>query len=170
MRNNKLMPTIVLSVICICVVAILALVNVFTAPVIEKNLEEKTQAALLEVMPNGGTFEELSDIAGLPAEVTAAYSSSNGGYVFQMSVKGYKTGLVIMCGVDADGNITGAKYIKSSETLGAENELGAKYVGKNAGDYENVDTISRATLTCKGYKQAIGAALNAFDILKGGEK
>ena len=170
MRNNKLMPTIVLSVICICVVAILALVNVFTAPVIEANLDAKTQEALLEVMPEGGSFDEVTDLTGLPSEIAAAYRSSNGGYVFQMAVTGYKSGLVIMCGVDADGNITGAKYIQSSETLGAENELGSKYIGKNVSDYESVDSISGATLTCKGYKQAIGAALKAFDLLKGGAK
>lgn len=170
MLKSKLMPTIVLSAICICVVAVLAVVNIFTTPVIKANQDAKAQEALLEVMPDGVSFDEVTNFSELPAEVTAAYKSANGGYVFQMSVTGYKTGLIIMCGVDADGNITGAKYIQSNETLGAENELGAKYIGTNISDYESVDTISGATLTCKGYKQAISAALKSFEILKGGEK
>ena len=170
MLKNKLMPTVVLSAICICVVAVLAVVNIFTSPVIQANQDEKAQEALLEVMPEGVSFESVADLSELPTEVTAAYKSASGGYVFQVTVTGYKSGLIIMCGIDADGNITGAKYIQSSETLGAENELGAKYVGKNMTDYESVDTISGATLTCKGYKQAIGAALKSYEILKGGEE
>ena len=170
MLKSKLMPTIVLSVICVCVVAILAAVNIFTAPVITANQEAKTQQALLEVMPDGGSFEEITDRTALPTEVTAVYKSSNGGYVFRMSVKGYKTGLVIMCGIDENGVVTGAKYIQSSETLGAENELGTKYVGKNAADYTSVDIISGATLTCKGYQEAISIAFHSFEILTGGEE
>ncbi len=170
MLKSKLMPTAVLSAICICVVAILAVVNIFTAPAIQANREAKVQQALLEVMPDGGVFDEMSDISDLPEQVVAVYESSNDGYVFQLEVTGYKSGLVIMCGVNAEGKVTGAKYIQSGETLGAEKELGAKYVGKNSSDYESVDTISGATLTCKGYKQAIGAALKSFEILTGGEE
>lgn len=164
------MPTIVLSAICICVVAVLAVVNIFTSPVIQANQDAKAQEALLEVMPEGVSFESVTDLSGLPTEITAAYKSTSGGYVFQMAVTGYKSGLIIMCGVDAEGNITGAKYIQSSETLGAENELGTKYVGKNITDYESVDAISGATLTCRGYKQAVGAALKSFEILTGGKE
>lgn len=170
MQKNKLMPTIVLSLICIFAVGILAVVNIFTAPAIEKNQEEKTKEALLEVMPHGGSFTEIKDLSGLPKEISAAYKAENGGHVFQIKVKGYKTGLIIMCGVDINGQVTGAKYIKSSETLGAEDKLAGKFDGKTLFDYQSVDTISGATLTCNGYKQAIGAALKAHEILKGGEE
>ena len=169
MLKSKLMPTIVLSLICVFAVGILAFVNDFTEPVIKKNQEEKVQQSLLEVMPNGERFEELSNLSGLPKEITAVYRSKNGGHVFQMEVKGYKTGLIIMCGVDANGYVTGAKYIKSNETLGAEDKLAGKFNGKNIYDYNSVDTITGATLTCSGYKQAIGAALKAHEILKGGK-
>ena len=170
MSKNKLMPTVVLSVICIIVVALLALINLVTSPQIKENQEKKLQEALLEVMPDGVSFEEVTDTAALPDSVTAAYKSANGGYVFQAKVKGYKTGLVIVCGVNADGRVTGSKYIKSSETLGAENVLGEKYVGKDMSDYSSVEVVSGATMTSNGYESAIGAALESFKILTGGNE
>ncbi len=168
MKKNNLMPTVVLSAICVLTVAVLAFVNLVTGPQIKANQDKKAQEALLEVMPDGVSFKNIG-IEGLPSEITNAYKSESGGYVFQMEVNGYKSGLIIMCGISADGRITGAKYIQSSETLGAENELGGKYVGKDSMDYETVEVISGATLTSKGYRQAIAAALNAFDKLEGGK-
>jgi len=167
MKKNNLMPTIVLSAICICVVAILALVNIFTAPVIKENQEKKTNEALLEVMPDGISFEKVEDISKLPDCVTGAHKSVNGGYVFTMNVSGYKTGLIVVCGVNSEGTVTGAKYIQSNETLGAENGLGDKYIGKTLSDYTSVEIISGATMTSKGYQNAIGAALESFKILTG---
>ena len=107
MLKSKLMPTIMLSAICIITVALLALVNLVTEPQIEKNQYQKLQDALCEVMPDGGEFSE-AELSGLPGEVTSAYKASNGGYVFQVSSKGLKAGLVVICGIDKDGKITGA--------------------------------------------------------------
>ena len=128
MVKNKIMPTFVLSAICVAVALLLSAVNIFTAPIIKAAQDEKANAALLEVLPDGGSFEAIS-VEGYPEEVTAAYKASSGGYVFQMTVTGYKPGLVIMCGIDADGKISGAKYILSNETLSAEVGLGDKFVG-----------------------------------------
>ncbi len=169
MFKSKFMPTVVLSAICIVVALILAAVNLVTAPAIAEALEKKTTDALLEVLPNGVSFEKI-DTAGLPSEVTAAYKAESGGYVFQMTVTGYKSGLIIMCGLDENGKISGAKYLSSSETLGAENQLGDMYIGKDKSDYSSVDTISGATMTSNGYKNAVRAALEAYEILTGGKK
>ncbi len=168
MLKNKIMPTVVLSAICIVTVAILALVNVFTAPAIKSNQEAKANAALLEVMPNGDRFEEIK-VNGLPECITKAHKSLNGGYVFQTDVKGYNSGLIIICGVNSNGIITGAKVIESNETMGAENELGDKYVGKDISNYVDVVSGSTAKLTVNAYKEAIKAALDAYEILAGGE-
>ena len=56
MLRNKLMPTVVLSAICIIAVALLSAVNLITEPAIIENQEKRTNAALLEVMPVGGSF------------------------------------------------------------------------------------------------------------------
>ena len=170
MSKNKLMPTVVLSAICICVVALLAVINLFTAPVIKENQEKKVQEALLEVMPNGGSFEAVSNVEGLPETVTDVFVSSNGGYVFQTKVKGFKSGMIIVCGIDKDGYITGTKCIKSQETNGAENILPGKYVGKTLADYESVEIIANSTKTSEGYKSAVADAFAAFNILTGGNE
>ncbi len=167
MVKSKLMPTIVLSIICLCAALLLSAINMVADPIIKANQEQKAQDALLEVMPEGESFDKI-DTTGLPEEITAAYKAASGGYVFQMTVTGYKSGLVIMCGIDGNGKITGAKCIQSSETLGAEGELGTQYTGKVSDNYTDVSAISGATLTCNGYRKAIKAAFDAFEILKGG--
>ena len=170
MLRNKLMPTVVLSAICIIAVALLSAVNLITEPAIIENQEKRTNAALLEVMPYGGSFEKINDVDGLPDAVDDVYKSSDGkGYVFRLNATGYKSGLVIMCGIDGDGKITGTKCIQSSETNGAEGKLSPMYVGKTEGDYSSVEIISGSTLTSKGYKNAMKSAFDAFEILTGGD-
>lgn len=161
--KNKLMPTIVLTCICIIVALLLAVVNTITAPKIEQLQYEKEQAALAKVYPNGNNFVDISTDR-LPASVTKAYTEDGGGYVFQMTVTGYKSGLIIMCGIDPDGNVTGADFIKSSETLSAEVGLGQSYIGQNSDSFEPI-LVSGATKTTNAYANAIKAALEAYEIL-----
>ena len=67
---------------------------------------------------------------GLPEYVTAAYQEKNGGYVIQIKTAGYGSDLIIMCGVNAEGVVTGAVCLSSSETLGHEKTYGEKFIGK----------------------------------------
>ncbi len=167
MKKSNLMPTVVLSSICVIAVALLAFVNLFTAPVINANQEEKIRQGLLEVMPNGGRFDKI-DISELPEGIADAYKASNGGYVFQMSVTGFKSGLVVLCGISSDGKITGSKCVQSSETNGKEHILGEKYIGKTFDNFREVEIISNSTKTCEGYGNAIKLAFESFNILEGG--
>ena len=171
MTKSKFMPSVVLGSICIAVALLLSVINMFTAPIIEAANDKKANAALLEVLPDGEDFETL-DISGgkYPSEITAAYRETSGkGYVFQMTVTGYKSGLVIMCGIDAEGKITGATYIASNETLSAEVGLGDRFVGF---DKETISTDiiagPTAKLTTEAYYRAIEAALNGYIVASGG--
>jgi uncharacterized protein with FMN-binding domain len=120
-------------------------------------------------MPEGTGFEGV-DISTftLPATVTEVYSEASGGYVFKLTTSGYGQGMVIMCGVDASGTVTGAVCTASSETLGYEKTFGENFKGVNDQSVADVDTISGATKTTAGYKNAIKDALNAFTILNCG--
>lgn len=166
MKNN-LKSVIVLTAICLVVSLLLAGVNFFTAPVIAENEAKNANASLLVVMPEGGNFEEI-DISSfeLPATVVAAYKAENGGHVIKLSATGYASGMVIMCGVNSDGTVTGAECIASNETLGFEKTYGESF--KGVSDIEAVDTIANATLTTTAYKNAIKDAQNANIILSGG--
>ncbi len=161
--KNKLIPSIVLSSICLAVALLLAAVNMVTAPIIQAAQAEKVQQTLSKVLPTGNNFVEIST-DGLPECVSSAYTEEGGGYVFQMEVTGYKSGLIIMCGIDADGKIMGADYVSSSETLSAEVGLGEKYLGQTNSTF-SPELISSATKTSQAYADAIKAALDAFDIL-----
>ena len=163
---KKLTPTIVLSLICLTVALLLAAVNMITLPIIQKANEEKLQAEMGKVMPEGKNFTEIS-LDPLAPEVTHAFTEDGGGYVFQIEVTGYKPGLVIVCGIDADGKITGAEYISSSETLEAEVGLGERFIGHTS-DSISVDIVagSTAKLTTNAYYKAIEIALLSFDKLQ----
>lgn len=160
----------VLVAICTVVALLLALTNQFTAPIIEKNQSAAANEALLVVMPDGTGFEEM-DLGSynLPASVTKAYKETAGkGYVIELSATGYGPNMVIMCGVSADGVVTGAVCLSSNETLGKEKEYGANFAGKDAAAVEATDTISGATMTTGAYKNAVKDALVAAINLGGG--
>lgn len=168
--KTSLKNTFVLVCICAAVSVILAITNTFTAPIIEASEKAKANAALLEVMPDGKSFEAV-DVGGmeLPSVIREVYRAENGGYVFKMTTTGYSTGLVIMCGVRADGTVSGAVCLASTETLGYEKTFGSHFVGKDASSVDLVDTVSGATKTTGAYRSAIKAALNAAIVLGGGD-
>lgn len=168
MKNN-IKTVVALSLICAVVAVLLAVGNAITAPIIAKNQSAAANESLKVVMPNGEDFKKF-DASGytLPETIGEVYSEKNGGYVFKITTAGYSTGLVIMCGVDKDGVVTGATTIDSNETLGYEKTYGEKFVGKNLEKIDTVDTIASATKTTAAYKGAVKDALNAFVILGGG--
>lgn len=158
-----------LTVICAVMAIILAITNSITAPIIEKNEAAAANEALLIVMPDGEGFEPV-DISTLelPSTVTAAYKESSGGCVVQLLTSGYGPNMVIMCGVNAEGSVTGAVCLSSGETLGYEKTYGENMVGKTAENIDDVEIISGATLTTTGYKNAVKDAINAAVIIGGG--
>lgn len=170
MMVKNIKSVAVLVAICGVIALLLAGTNAITAPIIEKNAAAAANEALLVVMPKGTGFEAV-DLAAyeLPATVTEAYKETAGaGYVVKLVTKGYGSDFVIMCGVDAEGTVTGAVCLSSTETLGKEKEYGQNFTGKNAEGVEATDTIAGATLTSQAYKNAVKDALNAAIILGGG--
>ena len=165
---------VVLVSICAVVSVLLALTNALTVPRIAKNEAEKVTRALLEVMPDGVSFEKL-DISTykLPATVSEVYKSENGGYVIKLNTKGYASGMVLMCGVSADGKVTGTKFITSNETpsIGgtAAETMAQTLLGKDSETVDGVDIVGGATKTTAAYRAAVKDALNAAIILGGGE-
>ena len=161
--------TLTLLLICAVMAVLMAVTNTITAPIIEQNQAAAANDALKDVMPNGEGFEKM-DVSGytLPATVTEVYSEASGGYVFKLTTTGYSSGLVILCGVNADGTVSGATCLASTETLGYEKTFGENFIGKNMEGVDGVDTVSGATRTTGAYRDAMKDALNAAIILGGG--
>lgn len=168
--SKKIKNICVFICISVAITLLLAVTNFVTAPIIEQNQNASANAALLEVMPQGNSFEKV-DISGysLPATVNEAYKENGGkGYVIKLVTAGYGSDMVIMCGVDEKGTVTGAVCLSSNETLGKEKTYGANFVNKDATAVDGVDTIAGATKTTEAYKNAVKDALNSVIILGGG--
>lgn len=172
--KTKIMPTAVLGIICLISALLLALINIPTEAKIESDRKTLEAETLREVLPAGEIFDDPMDLEGLglPREVKSVNKESNGkGYVFKLEVKGYDTGLVIMCGIDADGKIAGVKHTQSNETYGLEPELNAAYVGASQSDITKIIATgaTQNSATSNGYYTAMTAALSAYEILSAKE-
>ncbi len=167
--KKHLTSIISLTLICAVTAVLLALTNYITNPVIQKNNAAAADEALKIVMPNGEGFEK-ADISRieLPSAVLEAFSEKNGGYVIKLETSGYSSGMVIMCGIDKEGKVTGATCLSSGETLGYEKTYGEKTVGADVNTIDSVDTVATATKTTLAYRNAVKDALNAAIILGGG--
>ena len=171
--KKALKSILVLVSICAVVAILLALTNYFTQPIIKANEDAAANDALFEVLPDGGKFSPV-DISKytLPATVTDVWSAENGGYVVKMTTTGYASGMVLMCGISAEGTVVATKLIASGETPaigGAAAEVFALNVdGKNVNNIDTVDTVSGATRTTEAYRAAVKDALNTAIILGGG--
>ncbi len=123
-------------------------------------------------MPNGKGFESIDLPDVLPSSVTAIYKEEGGGYVFKMVTSGFSSGYQIMCGISADGKITGTTVLAHSETPGygsktAETSYTDRYIGEDKSLHSNGDDylISGATKSSTAYKAAIADAFSAFTII-----
>ncbi len=168
--KKSLSSIVSLTLICSVIAALLALINGVTLPVIEENEAAAANEALLIVMPDGEDFTAV-DLSGyeLPATVNEVYSEKNGGYVVKLTTTGYSSGMIIMCGIDKDGVVTGATCIASTETLGYEATYGEEVKNKTLNDIDSAVIVAGATKTTGAYKNAVKDALNTAVILGGGE-
>ena len=168
MKNN-IKNLAVFVCVCTAITLLLALTNAITAPLIQKNQDASINAALLKVMPEGTGFELVPlDDLNLPNTVTEVYKETSGiGYVIKLETSGYGNDMVIMCGVELNGTVTGAVCVSSNETLGKEKTYGNNFKGKDEAGVDAVDTIGGATKTTAAYKNAVKDALKAVVILNG---
>ena len=176
MKNKKSLKIAIIIIVALIVLSV-AFVGAGIAAVkawdnfIKDAAYAEFAAPLLECLPDGENFVEfnVSDY-DLPVTVTHVYTEDNGGCVVRMLTSGYGDDMVILCGVNANGEITGATCISSNETLGIE-----KTYGDGIGDKglthdtidQSLDTVSGATMTTSAYKNALIDALEATMIISG---
>ena len=161
--NVNTKSIVVLTVICLVVAVALAGVNFITAPIIAEADAAAAFEACFKVMPTASDFENVDLTDGLPATVTSIYKETTG--------QGYETGLVILCGIDSEGRITGTTIVSGNETPSIGGQCGKpaysdQYLGLGD-DLSSVEGISGATLTSTAYKSAVSDALKAVSILEG---
>lgn len=174
-------PTLVL--VCICLIASLLLAATYqiTAPLIEKITIENANAARAEVLTEASSFKEMENIELIDG-VTEVYEAVNGvGYVITSQFKGFGGMVVVMTGMDSQGNITNVKVTDASaETpgLGSKATVPAyldQYKGsnmitsdQNSAEATYISAVTGATYTSRAVFSSVSAALQQYSMLGGG--
>ncbi len=167
--KNQIKSVISLTLICSVIAVLLAVTNAITAPKIKEQEAATVNKALMEVLPEGKDFEQITELKDMPETIKEVYKETSGkGFVIKLVTSGYGNGLTIMCGVGSDGAVKGAVCIASNETLGKEKTYGESFKNKSFEEVESVDTIAGATVTTSAYKNAVKDAINAAAVLGGG--
>ena len=168
----------------------LALVNLNSLPLIEKNRVEAENNARAEVLPGMSGGYDMSD-GDREFTYWTGYSDTEkaqpGGYIFIARGKGYSSTVETMVGVGRDGAITGLKVLFQQETPG----LGARVSEILHGESEpwftrqfigaadetavmirpdggNIDAITGATVTSRAVAASISSGLVALRQKVGG--
>ena len=170
--KKQIKSIISLFVICAVIAVALAFTNHLTKATIAENERMAVQNALSGVMP-GGSFSKIEHIDELnvnPSITEIYHDETTDGYVFKINAKGYSTGLVILCGVNADGTVSGATCLDSKETNKAEVDYGNRFVGLDRSSIASVDTVSGSTKTTAAYRSAIQLSVDTAAKLRGGNQ
>ena len=165
MKNN-IMPSIVLTVICIAA----SLLLVFAHELTKENIAEQKQVQFnssVELL-FGKTESRLLDDNFGEDSVQAIAVTPDGKTAVQVVADGYsKDGINILVGIDETGSVSGIEFVSLGETPG----LGSK-VRDNADFREQfygvsetnvqLDSISGATFSSKGMKSAVDTAMKVY--------
>ena len=172
--KNTVKPILVLTLICLAVALLLAVVNYVASPVIAEATAEAERKARGEALPGATDFAEV-DLAAypdLPATVISCYRDSDGGgYVFLVKTPGYggkSNPITMLVGIKPDGKIAGIKITDvSGETAGIgdkvkKNDFTKNFTGIDHTEVESVPNVSGATYSSTGVKQGVRDAFTAF--------
>ena len=169
-------PVVVLSVIAMLVSLLLAVVNSFTAPVIEANEKATTQAAYVEVMPSVSSAADLEEVTGYTtAGVSGVVRYTDGSIAVKAGENGFDGGvLTVIMGFDANGQVTGMWVDASTQTSGigsnvAKDSYLAQFNGmdgtKNIVMNQDFDAYSGATISSTALFAAINDCISCYNEL-----
>ena len=118
--ESTVKPVVVLSVIALVVSFLLALVNSFTAPIIEENQKAATLAAYVDVMPTVSDAKTLEEVTGFTTEnVTGVVKAEDGSIAIKAEEKGFDGGiLTVIMGYDTNGTVTGIWVDAATQSKG----------------------------------------------------
>ena len=173
--KNRLRPIAVLTAICLLAGLLLGIVNIFTAPRIAENAGREMRQLRLSLLPGVDSFEEV-EMTPLPAGVTAVYKAENGaGYVIEAFGEGFKGPVPVMVGINAQGVITGVRFLENDETPGlgdvmvTDPAFAQQFVNRTADPIHtnDVDAIAQATVSTVACIEAVNAAIACYRQLTG---
>jgi len=176
-KNDFIMPIIVLLFICFFVSGALAVVNSITKPVIMQAEAERAAEQKKQIMPQADEFitlniDSIRSEGNLPRAVTNIYRAANNtGFIVAVSIRGFgREDIKLLCAIDMNGRVIRASILSHSETDSyAARVFNERYIGQFWGRDRNgisvIDTISGATITSGAFKKAIEYSLEAFEVV-----
>lgn len=170
----KILPSLVLCLICAIVCALLVgayeLTYVDTTGVMTDELKKGCES----IYP-GIEFEILKDENGELVTfdgVKAVIVPTTGDEkicVFEIAAHGYsKGGIHVLVGVNEDMTVKSVYYVSCGETPGLgtktqNSDYLAKYEGVTADDVDDIDNITGATYSSRGLKKAVNLAIECYE-------
>ena len=174
--ETSVKPVVVLSVIALIVSLLLAMVNSFTAPIIEENQKAAPLAAYVDVMPTVSSASDLDEVTDYTTEnITGAVKATDGSLAIKAEEKGFDGGiLTVIMGFDANGAETGMWVDASTQTKGigsnvSSDDFLAQFDGmdgtQNIVMNQDYDAYSGATISSTALFAAINDCVNCYNEL-----
>ncbi len=187
--RSLLIPTIVITIICLISVTILVWTYEITKPIIETNNAIRADAARSEVFSKAGSqgFSEVPQDklqrlfkGDLPEGLINVYVANNNmGMVVTTEDKGFGGSMLVVTGIDKNGEITGVIITDHTETPGLGTkamtvEFLSQYIDKtiidssiDADEGEAIDAVTGATISSNAVFRAVEKALMSYKGLGG---
>ena len=174
--ESTVKPVVVLSVIALIVSFLLALVNSFTAPIIEEHQKAATLAAYVDVMPTVSDAKTLEEVTDYTTEnITGVVKAEDGSIAIKAEEKGFDGGiLTVIMGYDTNGTVTGIWVDASTQTSGiGSNVAKADYLAQfngmdgtqNIVMNQDFDAYSGATISSTALFAAINDCISCYNEL-----
>lgn len=172
--KEKIMPPLVLTLICVITSALLVAAYNITYVDTTGVITDELASGLTEIYGGSDGFDMLMNDDGTVKTYDGVTSviTNGSGTAFEITADGYsKGGLHLLIGFDESGSICGISVISIGETPGLGTKMQNKdfldkFKGISSEDYQ-VDNITGATYSSKGMKAAVNTALEAYSQMKG---
>lgn len=168
--KEKIMPSVVVTLVCAIVCGLLAAVNAATADRIVQAEADKVQRSLAAVFGEDTYTQAETSVEYLTSDysrVTAIYQNSRNYTIYDVTADGYaKGGIRVLVGIAEDGSVAGVGFVSCGETAGigtrvTEDSYLAGFSGATGlPDYP--DMISGATFSSRGLRDAVQLAQACF--------
>lgn len=171
-------PTLVLTIICLIITALLSATYEITKPIIEANAIRTAEEARMEVLPEADSFTQVevsADSITIPdgVKIVDAYTADNDvGLTVTVTSKGYSSdALKVMIGINVEGKVEKVKILNNAETPGLGSKVSDSEFIDQFSDMDssmaNFQMVSGATISSTAMQKAIEVAFQVFDMMKG---
>lgn len=171
MKTRGIISTLIVAVVF--VVGLLAVPAVHEVTAVDRPEGAVEDEALLDVLgeifPDASAFIELEADPGVYRAVDEEQEPI--GFATRGRGEGYGGPMDVMVGVGPDGSVVGTVLMEHAETPGFVEDITApefreRFVGKSPGDPvrldEDIDRVSGATGSARGFTEAVRAALDTI--------